>query len=244
MESESFSPDNSIELLSGGVTDVVLPLGGINSGHWSLSFMMKLAEGNGGYFNLLHDFSAAASNWAVQVYFSQTGAGTITAGSGLSTGGFSHPTGEWFQVQIDVDIDNDSATMLIDGNDVFVWIWSEGSTGISNVLDALNLYPAAPAGENAHYFIDDVAFNAFGMSLDELNSNVDVFPNPAESQFVIENAQFSDIQIYSTFGTLVYEVQKSENHEVIDCSGWSPGLYIYAAKNKFGFSETGKILIK
>ena len=33
----SFSPDNCIQLVSGGVTDVILPLGNENSGSWTLA---------------------------------------------------------------------------------------------------------------------------------------------------------------------------------------------------------------
>ena len=36
----SFSSENSIQLVSGGVVDVVLPLGNESSGSWTLSFMM------------------------------------------------------------------------------------------------------------------------------------------------------------------------------------------------------------
>ena len=59
----SFSSEKTPFNCVWGVVDVVLPLGNENSGSWTLSFMMFVEEGYGAYFNLLHYFSAAASNW-------------------------------------------------------------------------------------------------------------------------------------------------------------------------------------
>jgi len=243
VDDESFSPDNSIQLMSGGVTDVVLPLGNHTEGSWTLSFMMRLTEGNGGYFNLLHDFSAAASNWAIQVYFSETGSGYLSVGTGLVVFDFVHPMGEWFEVQIDIDVDSDLATMSLDDLSIFSWAWSEGSTSVSNVVSALNLYPAAPPGESALYHIDNVSFSEYGMAIDEMNLEVDVHPNPATDVVFINTIQNSTFKVYSLLGKLVHSSQVFENQNIVSCSDWPRGVYFVEITNESKITSKKKVIL-
>ena len=243
VDNQSFSPDNSIQLMSGGVTDVVLPLGDHSSGSWTLSFMMRLTEGNGGYFNILHDFSAAASNWALQVYFSQTGYGNLVVGNGFVTAEFTHPVGEWFQVQVDVDIDSNQATMSISDASVFTWAWSEGSTSPSSILSALNLYPAAPLGETALYHVDNVSFSAFGVGIDELNSDISIYPNPANDVFYISNPQGSVVEVFNLLGESVYSSQLTGGQSSIDCSSWAKGVYFIELTSESNSTSKRKIIL-
>ena len=117
----SYSGENSIQLQSGGVVDVVLPLGNENSGSWTLSYMMNIEEGHGAYFNLLHYFSAAASNWAVQVYFNASGDGHCScSGASLDPGTtFVYPTGTWFEVKVNIDVDGDIAELYFDDTSIY-----------------------------------------------------------------------------------------------------------------------------
>jgi len=243
VDDQSVSPDNSISLSSGGVTDVVLPLGDHSSGSWTLSFMMRLTDGNGGYFNLLHDFSAAASNWAVQVYFSETGNGYLSVGGGLIGSEFVHPVGEWFEVKIDIDVDSDLATLSFDELSVFSWTWSDGSTSVSNVVSALNLYPAAPPGESALYHIDNVSFSEYGMAIDEMHEEVNVHPNPATDVLFINGIQNSTLKVYSLLGKLVHTAQLSENQGVVNCSDWPRGIYLVEIINESNIIGTKKVVL-
>jgi hypothetical protein len=243
VDDQSVSPDNSISLSSGGVTDVVLPLGDHSSGSWTLSFMMRLTDGNGGYFNLLHDFSAAASNWAVQVYFSETGNGYLSVGGGLIGSEFVHPVGEWFEVKIDIDVDSDLATLSFDELSVFSWAWSEGSTSVSNVVSALNLYPAAPPGESALYHIDNVSFSEYGMDLFEMQAEVDVHPNPATDVLFVNTSQNSSLKVYSLLGKLAYSSQSTNSQQVVDCSSWPRGVYFVETANQSKIIAKKKVIL-
>ena len=40
-----------------------------------------------------------------------------------------------------IDVDGDYAELYFDGTPIYNWLWSEGSTGPSNTIAALNLYP-------------------------------------------------------------------------------------------------------
>ena len=44
------------------------------------------------------------------------------------------------EVRHEIDIDNDLISLFYNGEFMLSWAWSNGSAGISSVLDALNLY--------------------------------------------------------------------------------------------------------
>ena len=180
----SFSPENCIQLVSGGVTDVILPLGDENSGNWTLSFMMFVEESYGAYFNLLHLLSIDDSNWAVQVFFNASGNGQVVIGSaaGLDPGtAFVYPTGSWFEVKVNIDVDGDVAEMYFDETSIYSWTWSEGSTEVSRTIAALNLYPNGQDDEPDSYFVDNVSFHEYGLELTETKQKLGIYPNPPKT---------------------------------------------------------------
>ena len=150
-DSLSFSGSNSLLLEGGGSTDIILPLGDYQNGIWNLSFKMYVPQGFGAYFNLLHQYDINQdNNWAEEFYFSQSGLGYTPGGIQFN---FAHD--KWFDVIFNIDTQNDNVTCLID-NSSFNWTWSNGSNWSDISIGALNLFPAAPDGENAMYFIDDL----------------------------------------------------------------------------------------
>ena len=242
----SFSPNNSIQLVSGGVVDVVLPLGNQNSGSWTTSFMMLIEEGYGAYFNLLHYFSAAASNWAAQFYFNAGGTGYLTVGGGLTDPGtnFVYPTGEWFEVKVNIDIDGDFAELYFNNGVVYNWTWSEGSTGVSSTIAALNLYPNAQDSEPDSYFVDNVSFNEYGLNVVELDNIPLVYPNPTKNDFFINTEQHSLVEIFNVLGGKVFSTITQNNKTYINCSDWSKGFYFINLTDQFGNKKNTSIIIK
>ena len=243
----SFSPDNSIQLTSGGVTDVVLPLGDEYSGSWTLSFMMYVEEGYGAYFNLLHYFSAAASNWAVQVYFNASGDGSLVVGSGASLDpgtAFVYPTGSWFEVRVNIDVDGDVAEMYFDDTPIYSWTWSEGSTDVSNTIAALNLYPNGQDMEPDSYFVDNVSFHEYGLALTESKQTINVYPNPTKNKFSINAEQNSMIEIFNALGESVKSLSAKNSPSVVNCSNWKKGLYFIKIINESGKEKSSKLIIE
>jgi len=244
----SFSPNNAIKLRSGDSTDVVLPLGNQTSGKWTLSYMMRIEPGYGAYFNLLHEFDAAASNWAVQVYFSQTGFGYLSVGIGLLNSNFTHPVGSWFEVKVDVDIDNNLASLILDENFIFSWDWSEGTLDQvptpNTTLAALDLYPAASGGEEALYYVDNVSFSEYEVGLSELENETSVYPNPANNYFSVKNIKNAKIQLFNVLGVEVFTNQTTEDECVIDCSAWENGLYFLQITKEDGIIQQSKLIVE
>jgi len=242
----SFSPDNCIQLVSGGVTDVILPLGNENSGSWTLSYMMYVEEGYGAYFNLLHYFSAAASNWAVQVYFNASGDGSLVVGSGASLDpgtAFVYPTGSWFEIKVDIDVDGDVAELYFDDTSIYSWTWSEGSTGLSNTIAALNLYPNGQDDEPDSYLVDNVSFHEYGLGLTESKQTFDIYPNPAKNIFSIYTEYNSIIEIYNVLGKRVERFTAKNYQSVVDCSNWDKGLYFIKSVNDSEKDKISKLIV-
>ena len=240
----SYSADNSIKLMSGGVTDVVLPLGDLTSGNWTLSFMMRIEPGYGAYFNLLHEFAAAASNWAVQVYFSETGNGYLSVGSGLLSSNFTHPTGSWFEVKVDIDIDSDLAGLYFDDTLISNWTWSEGSVNMSSTIAALNLYPNGQDGEPDSYYVDNVSFSEYGVGLSELEKEITIYPNPVVNYFSVKNVKNTELRVFNLLGLEVLKMQTAAIDYIVDCSDWTPGIYFLQIKNDHEVLQTKKIIVE
>lgn len=242
----SFSPDNCIQLVSGGVTDMVLPLGNENSGSWTLSYMMLIEEGHGAYFNLLHDFAAGDSNWAVQVYFNASGDGSLVVGSGASLDpgtAFVYPTGSWFEIKVNIDVDGDVAELYFDDTSIYSWTWSEGSTGLSNTIAALNLYPNGQDDEPDSYFVDNVSFHEYGLGLAESKQTFDIYPNPAKNIFSIYTEYNSVIEIYNVLGKRIERFTAKNYQSVVDCSNWEKGLYFIKSFNDSGKDKISKLIV-
>lgn len=241
----SYSGENSINLQSGGVVDVVLPLGNENSGSWTLKFKMFVEESYGAYFNLLHYFSAAASNWASQFYFNSGGNGFLTVGGGLDDLGtnFTYPVDTWFEVKINIDIDGDYAELYFDDVPIYNWLWSEGSTGPSNTVAALNLYPNGMDNEPDSYFVDNISFHEYGLSLTKLQQGFDIYPNPAKNTFSINTEHNSCVEIYNILGKRIEHFTAINNQSVVDCSNWEKGLYFIKSINVGGGDKISKIIV-
>ena len=245
-ETNSFSPDNSINLVSGGTMDVVLPLGDQSSGQWTLSFMMQIESGYGAYFNVLHNFAAAASNWAVQVYFNASGSGNLTVGGGATDLGtqFTHPVGSWFEIKINIDIDSDVAEIYFDDVPQYTWMWSEGSVMNSPDISGLNLYPNAQDGENDSYFIDNVSFSTYGLSLIELDDVLNCYPNPANQTFTINHSEGGFIEVFNLLGESVFSSYSKGLKTLVDCSLWLKSTYVLQLTSSSGSVKRKNIIIQ
>ncbi len=245
----SFSGNNSIKFDSDNSTaDVVLPLGNIKTNEWLISFMMRIESGYGAYFNMLHEFSGDESNWAFEAYFSETGTVHFNAAN-MVLWDFSYPTGEWFKVSITIDPEVNSAKLFINNIPIneSTWAWCLGSGDLDSTIAAINFHSAAPEGEQALFYIDDVNFRQTDLTLEESGQScVSIYPNPSTDKLIIN---FEDIygvncQIFSSLGELVYEKSNLSNHELIDCSECSPGLYSIKINNQLSNVQHIKFIVK
>jgi hypothetical protein len=142
-----------------GSTDAVLPLANYTSGYFEISFKMYVQSGYNGYFNLLHSFAGGGSQWALNVFFNSNGTGYIDAG-GLSSATFSYQQNTWLFIENKIDIDNDIAILLINGNLIHNWQWSKGADGTSDIhqIGGIDMFAWNNKGSSLYYFDDFVVF--------------------------------------------------------------------------------------
>lgn len=199
---EANSGSNSLLVEANGA-DVIMGLGPHTSGKIDVIFQVYIPNGNGGYFNLLHEWDEDANyEWAVDVYFSSTGDLTWTAG-GTDGGGASFTSDTWFEMQVTADMDNDMGYLYAGGELLHSWQWSlnnaDGTVG-QNQLMALNFFGYQPTGSGPGLmYVDDIrVLDSTGLSIGEQEdiSNIGVSPNPA-SDFVTFNSplQGTDVEV-------------------------------------------------
>jgi len=183
---QSNSGSNSVKFVYGN--DVVLKLGNKTTGHYRIGFDMYVPTGKDGYFNVLHEFNGSNSTWAMQVYLHLTNdgqnststpnIGMIHAGSN-STASFTCVYDQWMHFDIDIDIDNNTASFYVDNTFVASWDWNLDSFG-ENVttghLDAMNFFPPE-AASTSMYYIDNIVFEQYVGKYNIFRDNVVIASN-------------------------------------------------------------------
>ena len=89
---------------------------------------------------MLHDYNAADSNWAFEVFFASNESGQASYISADTDVEFNASYDKWVQIRHVINIDNDNIDFYYDGNLIHSWVFSDGSAGTSSVLGALNLW--------------------------------------------------------------------------------------------------------
>ena len=151
---ESSSPSNSV--MVSGTNDAVFPCGDLTSGTYAVEFDFYVPSGNAGYYNLQHVF---ASEWALECFMNADGSTQIDAG-GQSITDAAFPFDTWWNVYIEVDMDDDWATMYWNDEMIIEWQWSlktDGSAGI-NQLGCVNMYAGANGSDTPLYYFDNFGF--------------------------------------------------------------------------------------
>jgi len=234
--SQSFSGDNSC-LVNGTTVDLILPIGPYTSGIYYVDFKMLLPQGSsGGYFNLLHVWNANSTNyeWAVDVFFDANGACYITSGGTQNPANFTAQVGEWFDIQVQVYLNDDLGIILANGNEILSFPWSinngNGTPGTLQ-LAALNFYGTNFANTNGTYHIDDVKLTelpepTFAPSVDK--NAFTIFPNPAQNFFVVGglDANTSIMSISDLSGKVFMQNSLNATHNLVDVSALNAGIYL------------------
>lgn len=158
--------------------DLVFKAGDKTTGAYTIDFDMYIPGTNPAFFNILHAFAGSGSEWAIGVYFNipsgTTGmeAGTYIQQNDVLTN-FTIPSDTWFPVSFMIDLDNDNATISINGSQLLEWQFSTQESGGAGLrqLGAVDFYPPTSA---ATFYIDNFAYAGVGGGAPVMN--VDVTP--------------------------------------------------------------------
>nr|NQU89102.1 T9SS type A sorting domain-containing protein [Bacteroidota bacterium] len=234
---QAYAGSNS--LVIEGTNDAVLLFDDITEGIWAVSFRIFVPTDYFGYFNLLQEFAGSSSQWGMQAYFDAGGIGTVDAG-GAGAGTFNYSYDTWIFVEVVVDLDDDWAQMIVDGNSIVEWQWSTGSfgTGTLNQLGAMNLYAWNANGTPKAYF-DDIDLQEFMMA--EIFEDFETY-NSGEQ--LVEQAVAQGIDYWTTWSNspgsaedpyISSDVSQSGNNSVV-IEGTNDAVLLFGNKTSGAYT--------
>ena len=193
--------------------DLIWDLDGINTGSGEVTFYMYIPSSDdaGAYYNMLHNYAAANSNWAFQVLFASASSGDQSYIDLDQPVYFDAVYDTWVEVRHEIDIDNDLITLYYNGEMISSWAWSSGSAGASSVLDALNLFgfcTGTPCSGFTYYDNIEICGDFFISDIEDKSTlDVNLYPNPNKGSFNIvlnDNQGEFNIRVFNIIGKEVY----------------------------------------
>jgi hypothetical protein len=170
VDNQAFSGTKSIYFNSTaqGPQDVVLPFGSAyTEGQFHYEMMLFLTTGSDAYFNFQAE-QAIGTTWALDCYLE--GNGSISMGNqGGSLFAGTFPTGQWFKLEFDINLNLNEWVVLIDD----IQVGSFANT--VNQIASIDIFPLVIAGSgstNSEFWIDDVEYNYQTITLPGLDAAV------------------------------------------------------------------------
>lgn len=245
----AFSGSNSLYIENYGI-DVIKEIGPYTSGVYDIKFKMYMPSGNGGYFNVMHEWDLQGNwEWACDVYFSSTGSITWTT-EGVDGGGSTFTPATWFDVQVSVDMDNDIGELYINGNMVESWQWSrnnaDGMPG-QNRLAAIDFFGFQPAGSGPGlYYVDDfeIVEQEEVVSVDEpVAPSFAMYPNPANDRLWVKtDGGIGTVRIFDLSGKIVQSTAVNAPVVSVNTANLPEGMYLVEYTGE-SLSTTQRLMI-
>jgi hypothetical protein len=208
-----------------------------STGHYQVTFKMYIPEGSAGYFNILHVFNGSYQTniWAFECFFKPNGSGAlVVAGDSVF---FTYSTKTWLPVVIDIDLDQDLASLTVNNSVVNTWPFHHlgfNSTTGDNHLAAIDFYASPINNVVSAYYIDDfMVTDVFGVSVNEHNpTKVSVYPNPATDHLQIVSDEIQRVEVYNLLGQCVFSQSYGDTHVIIPTTDFTPGIYAVAVTTR------------
>jgi hypothetical protein len=232
---QAHSGTKSVNVLN--ANDCVFQLNDKTTGRYLIEWYMYVESGKLGYFNFLSDFAAGNSKWALQAFIINDSIFVDANGASTAIGIFT--SNNWKKMQVIVDVDDDFATLYIDGLEITSYQWSKGAQGTDNSLklDGINFYGwDNDATGTSGYYIDDL--------------KVDSIAAPDSPTNLTATLNGADIDVVWTAPSAPTELYKLSRNGVIINSGtgltytdvgpW-PNTYIYGVRARYagiGYSHS------
>jgi len=145
---------------TGGPSDVVLPFGAapLTTGQFTYTSWIKVQSGKTAYFNF-QGTATMGGMYTLDCWMDASGEVRIeNSGTQVAAGTF--PSGAWFELKINANLNTNSWELQIDG--VSQGFWSNAN----NQVYAIDIYPA---DANARFWVDDVSYNVVPYVLPSVN---------------------------------------------------------------------------
>ena len=187
-DDRSQTAPNSVKIENNN--DLYFPFENFKSGKYSIEFDYNVVStGNGGYVNVQHKSTAQGApggEYAFNVWFRNNGTGYLSVNS--INYDFSYGAANtWFHVYMEIDLNNDLASLLINETTVHTWQFSlqaiNGAHPHNNQLGGVNFFAGCPSSSQSDrgtYYIDN--FKVINI----LDSNIGVFEVEPNEKFVVK----------------------------------------------------------
>lgn len=224
----------STNAANGGPGDLLLRLGDRTSGVYDLGWSMLVPSGKGGYFNIQHAENVGSSgSFGLEVTFAGGTVTAVAAGQTLTT---AYVPGEWTDVLINVDLENDVAALFINGTSLITWEfrYNTANAEVTPQLGAIDFFSYGGGTDMGEAYVDDVSFvqtSAGGIGISEnMAGMLRLYPNPVQDVVTIELAEGStagaSIRLVDASGRLVARsVILPMRRAQFDMSGLTAGVY-------------------
>ena len=146
--SQAFSAPNSLYIAQG--TNQIFPINNYPNGHYIVEFKVFVPSSSpGAYFNIQHIMHIQR---AFHCYFQNDGTGYVEVAN--IDYSFNYSKNTWIPVQIDIDLDNDQASLTINNNLVHSWPfhYTSSTTTGANQLAGVNICSTSGAQK---FYVDD-----------------------------------------------------------------------------------------
>lgn len=231
------SGDQSLRITDNEITDQILLVPSTpTTGIYTIQWQMYIPFGKAGYFNMQAALTAEGSPWnqalmGGNVYFncdgSSGGTGGVTGQIDCSSFDetFSYPEDEWFSVTCIYDLDAQTWSMNINGEEQFADYPLEFGTTTFSELAGLNFFSAS---NSIDMYMDDFVLASGELSVNEFSADVfSVYPNPVKDKLTIESkSAVNSVAIYDVLGKQVLAVQPDAVSPQIDMSRLPSGAYL------------------
>jgi hypothetical protein len=198
---QSQTPSNSAKLDDG--TDLMFKAGDITAGIYTIDFDMYIPNTAPAYFNLLHFFDPGNdgqdSEWAIGIYMNiPTNSIGMPVGTNFTVNNvntpFTVPNNAWFHFSFYIDLDNDAATVSVDGEEKLAWTFSNiesGGTGECQ-LGRVDFWPPLA---NSVFYIDNFVYAKQGVELPQ--ATLSVMPDELKIQLPADETNSKNFAIIS-----------------------------------------------
>ena len=156
----STSPSNSINIST--TSDLVHEFDQA-SGVWIVRAMQYIPADYAGqsYFIMQNKYDDAGAdlNWSVQVQF-DSGTGSVLNDGGVSGGSMAYATGEWKEIRVEIDLDNNIQSFFYDGTLLYSGSWTDQFAPGAGALEigAIDLF----ANGASPVYYDDITITEQG----------------------------------------------------------------------------------
>ena len=222
-------------VVGGGPGDLLLLLGDKTAGSHLLSWWMYIPAGKGGYFNIQHTQDVTTPSFAAEVILEDGGVISGMANNVALAG--TYPQDTWFQVNLFIDLDNVTASFLIDLTPIATWPFDTETDGAAgpNQLGAIDFYSyGGGAPTIGEYYVDDVSYlhiSTIGIGENALANAFSVYPVPSNDAITIANNSGNNAAQWRMMDMSGREVMTSSAMVVpgstseVDITGLAPGAY-------------------